>query len=144
MRKNEAKLLSIALCASVLAITGCSNSDKNNHAQEEVTVNKEENTEKEIEAQIYGEAGEVTAYDTNKSNYTLNIDSSVKVHDISELLYGIFIEDINFAADGGLYAELVQNRSFEFTSLAAGDEKHAWSDVGTVTNTVTKTIRPVV
>lgn len=138
MRKNEAKLLSIALCASVLTITGCSNSDKNNHAQEEVTVNKEENTEKETEAQIYGKAGEVTAYDTNKSNYTLNIDSSVKVHDISELLYGIFIEDINFAADGGLYAELVQNRSFEFTSLAAGDEKHAWSDVGTVTNTVTK------
>ena len=29
-------------------------------------------------------------------------------------LYGIFIEDINFAADGGLYAELVKNRSFEF------------------------------
>jgi len=30
-------------------------------------------------------------------------------------MYGIFFEDINFAADGGLYAELVKNRSFEFT-----------------------------
>ena len=29
-------------------------------------------------------------------------------------LLGIFFEDINHAADGGLYAELVQNRSFEF------------------------------
>ncbi len=33
---------------------------------------------------------------------------------IQPTMYGIFIEDINFAADGGLYAELVKNRSFEF------------------------------
>lgn len=32
-------------------------------------------------------------------------------------LYGIFFEDINHAADGGLYAELVRNRSFEFDSI---------------------------
>ena len=30
-------------------------------------------------------------------------------------MYGIFFEDINYAADGGLYGELVKNRSFEFT-----------------------------
>jgi alpha-L-arabinofuranosidase len=36
---------------------------------------------------------------------------------ISDNLYGIFYEDINHAADGGLYAELVQNRSFEFNQL---------------------------
>lgn len=34
--------------------------------------------------------------------------------EIEPTMYGIFIEDINFAADGGLYAELVKNRSFEF------------------------------
>ncbi|MDL2208391.1 carbohydrate binding domain-containing protein [Parabacteroides sp. OttesenSCG-928-O15] len=33
---------------------------------------------------------------------------------ISDLLMGIFFEDINYAADGGLYAELVQNRDFEY------------------------------
>ena len=33
---------------------------------------------------------------------------------IAPHLYGLFFEDINFAADGGLYAELVQNRSFEY------------------------------
>lgn len=144
MRKKEAKLLSIALCMSVLAMTGCSQSDKKDSTEEttkKVAQNKNtDKTEQETEtkAQVYGTAGELTSYDTEKSNYTLNIDSSIKVHDISELLYGIFIEDINFAADGGLYAELVQNRSFEFTNLASDNEKHAWSDVGTITNTVIK------
>ncbi|WP_019063395.1 alpha-L-arabinofuranosidase C-terminal domain-containing protein [Streptomyces prunicolor] len=35
---------------------------------------------------------------------------------ISRDLFGAFFEDINYAADGGLYAELVQNRSFEYTA----------------------------
>ncbi len=34
---------------------------------------------------------------------------------ISKDLFGIFFEDLNYAADGGLYAELVQNRSFEYS-----------------------------
>lgn len=36
---------------------------------------------------------------------------------VSPTLYGIFFEDINYAADGGLYAEMVQNRSFEYYPL---------------------------
>jgi alpha-N-arabinofuranosidase len=35
---------------------------------------------------------------------------------ISSDLFGIFFEDLNYAADGGLYAELIQNRSFEYSS----------------------------
>ena len=34
---------------------------------------------------------------------------------ISPNLMGIFFEDISYAADGGLYAELIQNRDFEYT-----------------------------
>lgn len=34
---------------------------------------------------------------------------------ISPNLFGLFFEDINYAADGGLYAELIQNRSFEYS-----------------------------
>lgn len=34
---------------------------------------------------------------------------------ISDLLIGVFFEDLNYAADGGLYAELIQNRDFEYT-----------------------------
>lgn len=39
---------------------------------------------------------------------------------ISDMLIGVFFEDINYAADGGLYAELVQNRGFEY---AASDKE---------------------
>ncbi len=45
----------------------------------------------------------------------LNVDVSQSVAEVQPTMYGIFFEDINFAADGGLYAELVKNRSFEFT-----------------------------
>src|SRR4051812_40971714 len=34
---------------------------------------------------------------------------------VNKSMYGLFFEDINFAADGGLYPELVKNKSFEFT-----------------------------
>ena len=39
---------------------------------------------------------------------------------ISSQMFGIFFEDINFAADGGLYPELVKNRSFEFDKPLTG------------------------
>ena len=43
----------------------------------------------------------------------LSIDTKHPGADIPKTMYGIFFEDINFGADGGLYAELVANRSFE-------------------------------
>ena len=39
---------------------------------------------------------------------------------IQSTMYGIFFEDINFAADGGLYAEMIKNRSFEFPQRLMG------------------------
>ena len=75
-------------------------------------------------------------YDAETAKYTLNIDASGATREISPLLFGAFLEDINFAADGGLYAEMVQNRSFEFKSYAAGNEMHAWSNVGKVSTEV--------
>lgn len=47
---------------------------------------------------------------------------------IQPTMYGIFFEDINFAADGGLYAELVKNRSFEFPQ----DHLQGWKPFGKV------------
>lgn len=43
-------------------------------------------------------------------------------------LFGIFFEDINYAADGGLYGELVQNRAFEYSSIDNPDFRplYAW------------------
>jgi alpha-L-arabinofuranosidase len=40
--------------------------------------------------------------------------------DIKSTMWGIFFEDINMAADGGIYAELVKNRSFEFNQPLMG------------------------
>ena len=39
---------------------------------------------------------------------------------VQPTMYGIFFEDINYAADGGLYAEMVKNRSFEFPQRMMG------------------------
>ena len=47
---------------------------------------------------------------------------------IQSTMYGIFFEDINFGADGGLYAELIKNRSFEFENPFGG-----WVPFGNVT-----------
>ncbi len=44
----------------------------------------------------------------------LSVESG-KAKPISNLLIGAFFEDLNYAADGGLYAELIQNRGFEYT-----------------------------
>ena len=45
---------------------------------------------------------------------TLHVSNSEKT--ISDKLIGIFFEDISYAADGGLYAELIQNRDFEYNA----------------------------
>ncbi|GAA1042538.1 alpha-L-arabinofuranosidase C-terminal domain-containing protein [Virgisporangium ochraceum] len=50
-------------------------------------------------------------------DYTITVDPRAAGADISDSMYGVFFEDINFAADGGLYAELVRNRSFEFLPI---------------------------
>ena len=49
----------------------------------------------------------------SNAQVTINVDASNPGIKVSPNLYGIFFEDINHAADGGLYAELISNRSFE-------------------------------
>ncbi|WP_288206473.1 alpha-L-arabinofuranosidase C-terminal domain-containing protein [uncultured Parabacteroides sp.] len=46
---------------------------------------------------------------------------------ISDLLVGAFFEDINYAADGGLYAELIQNRDFEYSPADKEGNDPAWN-----------------
>ncbi|MBQ6965774.1 MAG: carbohydrate binding domain-containing protein [Bacteroidaceae bacterium] len=50
---------------------------------------------------------------TTQAQVQISIDTNQRGPKISPTHYGIFFEDINHAADGGLYAELIQNRSFE-------------------------------
>lgn len=55
-----------------------------------------------------------------QSKHTFDLDGASTHIKIQPTMYGIFFEDINFAADGGLYAELIKNRSFEFDEPLTG------------------------
>ena len=67
--------------------------------------------------------------------------------EISPLLMGIFFEDINYAADGGLYAELIQNRDFEYDPTENGTKgwgpEYAWSTRGTGMDMSIRTVSPL-
>ncbi|MEU0598274.1 alpha-L-arabinofuranosidase C-terminal domain-containing protein [Streptomyces sp. NPDC006393] len=56
------------------------------------------------------------AHAADAPDYTITVDPAAKGPEIGRTMYGVFFEDINRAADGGLYAELVQNRSFEYST----------------------------
>jgi alpha-L-arabinofuranosidase/glucose/arabinose dehydrogenase len=57
----------------------------------------------------------------------ITIDTRAAGTPVPRTLHGVFFEDINYGADGGLYAELIQNRSFEHS-----DPRYAWSVRGPV------------
>ncbi|GEL09266.1 alpha-N-arabinofuranosidase [Flavobacterium glycines] len=69
-----------------------------------------------------------TAQKTN-----LEVDLTKSITKIQPTMYGVFFEDINFAADGGLYAEMVKNRSFEFNAPLMG-----WSQPNSSTHSMNK------
>lgn len=60
----------------------------------------------------------ISAYAQDKHRFVIN--ASHPIAEIQPVMYGVFFEDINFAADGGIYAELVKNRSFEFEEPLMG------------------------
>jgi alpha-L-arabinofuranosidase len=55
----------------------------------------------------------------------VNVQVAVPGKAISPDLFGIFFEDINYSADGGLYGELIQNRSFEYSAT----EQPTWNEL---------------
>ena len=72
--------------------------------------------------------GVAMALTAGVSARTIDINLAKPGAPIQPTMYGIFFEDINFAADGGLYAELVKNRSFEFPQ----DALQGWKAFGRV------------
>lgn len=59
--------------------------------------------------------------------HNISVDVKKPGSPIQKTMYGIFFEDINYGADGGLYAEMVKNRSFEFPQSLLG-----WTSFGNV------------
>lgn len=89
-------------------------------------------------------SGAYLAQKEEKISATLN----VKWNDqkaISRDLMGIFFEDISYAADGGLYAELIQNRDFEYTEAdhRGWNSKTAWKLEGEGTTWTINSANPI-
>jgi len=59
-------------------------------------------------------------------NATITVDNS-KTKKISDMMIGVFFEDINYSADGGLYAELIQNRDFEYSLSDKEGKDKSWN-----------------
>ncbi|GHV41115.1 alpha-L-arabinofuranosidase [Bacteroidia bacterium] len=55
-----------------------------------------------------------------QQTYEFTLDAKKVGAPIQSTMYGLFFEDINFGADGGLYAEMVKNRSFDFPQELMG------------------------
>jgi alpha-L-arabinofuranosidase len=97
---------------------------------------------------------ETTKEDAQRFANLKSVDASIILQPqqskpISNMLMGVFFEDINYAADGGLYAELIQNRGFEYqlTDKLYRDKnwtaQHAWSLKGSDTTFIIDSITPV-
>ncbi|SDJ99357.1 alpha-N-arabinofuranosidase [Catalinimonas alkaloidigena] len=63
---------------------------------------------------------QATPLSDRPQNHAYVVDVAKPIAPIQPTMYGIFFEDINFAADGGLYAEMIKNRSFEFDTPLMG------------------------
>lgn len=87
------------------------------------------NAKNEQENIIMSGAGLNRAAQSFRTNISVDFTDQ---KDISPLLFGIFFEDISYAADGGLYAELLQNRDFEYSAKDHGgwNSQTAWSFEG--------------
>jgi alpha-N-arabinofuranosidase len=68
---------------------------------------------------------------------TITVQADKPGAKINPMMWGIFFEDINFGADGGLYAEMIKNRSFEFPNAMMG-----WSKKGDRGNLSIRDVNP--
>lgn len=121
--KKFKQVIAFSLVFVMLSLCACNDDSKN--SENESNVKTEDETKKNNV-----NANNSKPIVNNTLNYDLSIDTDTSVldesYDISEILYGIFFEDINFAIDGGIYAEMIKNRSFEFDKLAKDGAKCGW------------------
>jgi alpha-L-arabinofuranosidase len=134
-------LMSLTVTGLMLCLTGCKGGDKE-AAADGTPVSQDQNRDTDQVNQDTGEAnrntGEATPAPVGTEpavipegdyTHTLAIHGTQR-YDISDSLFGLFFEDINFAVDGGIYAEKIKNRSFEYGSMAVDREKHGWTGLG--------------
>ena len=71
----------------------------------------------------------VTSLTISAQSHVMEVNTKKLGAPIQSTMYGLFFEDINYAADGGLYGELVKNRSFEFPQALMGWQAFGCVDV---------------
>ena len=71
---------------------------------------------------VFGALALSVSLSTTQAQRVMDVQTKKLGAAVSPTMYGLFFEDINYAADGGIYAELVKNRSFEFPNAFAGWE----------------------
>ena len=114
---------------------------------------KELITTQQLASYKAGLHGETTQTDHERFASLQTVEALIRADgtrskEISDLLLGIFYEDINYAADGGLYAELVQNRGFEYSlsdklgSDESWNSRKAWSVIN-ADSFIIDTVAPV-
>jgi len=62
----------------------------------------------------------LTGFSFAQQRQTLVVKANQPIADVQPTMWGVFFEDINMGADGGIYAELIKNRSFEFSKPLMG------------------------
>lgn len=128
--KNWRNLTAYALCAVlVLGLAGCGQGGAVETGVEQAAGQDDAGAAENDADQVKGQDN-VGTQDNGADGiaYRVNTDISGldESHQISDTLFGIFLEDINYAVDGGMYAELVKNRSFEFGMEARDGQLHGW------------------
>lgn len=128
MRKTfRLLLLSLTISYLVIFITACS-SVKNSSSEDQQSLISPSPI---VNLTATPSITDTPVYSADDYDYLLTVDGTAG-YDISGLLYGIFLEDINFAVDGGLYAEKIKNRSFEYGNMATNGAYNGWSTLGDV------------
>lgn len=124
MKKALQKAVTYGICVVLAAnMAGCGNGAS---GQGDVQIETEIAAGQD-DSEAQKESADVTSAD---GGVTYKVDISLEGLDesrqISDTLFGLFLEDINYAVDGGMYAELIKNRSFEYGIEARDEQLHGW------------------
>lgn len=133
MKRNIAKTaqkgIAYTLCvAMTIGTAGCGNSSGVEQATADTAGESIEGIQADVQENADGQSGAASAAADGTITYTVHTDTSGldESHQISDTLFGLFLEDINYAVDGGMYVELIKNRSFEYGMEARDAELHGW------------------
>ena len=63
-------------------------------------------------------------------DFQIKVDANNVVREVSDTLFGIFLEDINYACDGGLNANMVNNHSFDGIYMENKGSIRMWTTEG--------------